>query len=136
MSLRIECYSCHIFFYFFFFLMIRRPPISTRTATLFPYTTLFLSVLHNGNTILLSKKGAFFHEPRKIHRPRQGLPPGGADDRDPHESPADFARTCRQGLARRQSGHGRGPERAQRQIGRAACRERVGQYLEIWRVAG
>src|SRR3546814_19335843 len=27
----------------FFFLMIRRPPRSTRTATLFPYTTLFRS---------------------------------------------------------------------------------------------
>src|SRR3546814_10418281 len=30
-------------FIFFFFLMIRRPPISTRTDTLFPYTTLFRS---------------------------------------------------------------------------------------------
>src|SRR3546814_14573967 len=30
---------------FFFFLMIRRPPISTRTDTLFPYTTLFRSPL-------------------------------------------------------------------------------------------
>src|SRR3546814_2158866 len=30
-------------FSFFFFLMIRRPPISTRTDTLFPYTTLFRS---------------------------------------------------------------------------------------------
>src|SRR3546814_19502697 len=29
----------------FFFLMIRRPPRSTRTATLFPYTTLFRSDL-------------------------------------------------------------------------------------------
>src|SRR3546814_13237878 len=29
--------------YLFFFLMIRRPPISTRTDTLFPYTTLFRS---------------------------------------------------------------------------------------------
>src|SRR3546814_9055803 len=29
----------------FFFLMIRRPPISTRTDTLFPYTTLFRSSL-------------------------------------------------------------------------------------------
>src|SRR3546814_18241503 len=28
---------------FFFFLMIRRPPSSTRTHTLFPYTTLFRS---------------------------------------------------------------------------------------------
>src|SRR3546814_13680305 len=36
-----------IFFYlcFFFFLMIRRPPRSTRTDTLFPYTTLFRSKL-------------------------------------------------------------------------------------------
>src|SRR3546814_12408815 len=30
-------------FLFFFFLMIRRPPRSTRTDTLFPYTTLFRS---------------------------------------------------------------------------------------------
>src|SRR3546814_7962679 len=31
--------------YVFFFLMIRRPPRSTRTDTLFPYTTLFRSPL-------------------------------------------------------------------------------------------
>src|SRR3546814_15658636 len=31
---------------FFFFLMIRRPPRSTRTDTLFPYTTLFRSAFH------------------------------------------------------------------------------------------
>src|SRR3546814_16585578 len=30
--------------FLFFFLMIRRPPRSTRTDTLFPYTTLFRSV--------------------------------------------------------------------------------------------
>src|SRR3546814_12498314 len=29
--------------WFFFFLMLRRPPRSTRTDTLFPYTTLFRS---------------------------------------------------------------------------------------------
>src|SRR3546814_13536808 len=29
-----------MYFWFFFFLMIRRPPRSTRTNTLFPYTTL------------------------------------------------------------------------------------------------
>src|SRR3546814_14012882 len=34
---------------FFFFLMIRRPPRSTRTDTLFPYTTLFRSVLETVN---------------------------------------------------------------------------------------
>src|SRR3546814_14670451 len=33
---------------FFFFLMIRRPPRSTRTDTLFPYTTLFRSVWSMG----------------------------------------------------------------------------------------
>src|SRR3546814_19432742 len=31
------------YFFFFFFLMIRPPPRSTRTDTLFPYTTLFRS---------------------------------------------------------------------------------------------
>src|SRR3546814_14356800 len=30
----------YILYFFFFFLMIRRPPRSTRTDTLFPYTTL------------------------------------------------------------------------------------------------
>src|SRR3546814_2675395 len=32
-----------LFIFFFFFLMIRPPPRSTRTDTLFPYTTLFRS---------------------------------------------------------------------------------------------
>src|SRR3546814_2506384 len=36
------CFICYCSF--FFFLMIRRPPRSTRTDTLFPYTTLFRSV--------------------------------------------------------------------------------------------
>src|SRR3546814_364489 len=36
--------SCLLLFLSFFFLMIRRPPRSTRTDTLFPYTTLFRSV--------------------------------------------------------------------------------------------
>src|SRR3546814_7909764 len=35
------------FICFFFFLMIRRPPRSTRTDTLFPYTTLFRSTDHD-----------------------------------------------------------------------------------------
>src|SRR3546814_12778014 len=33
-----------LYFQFVFFLMIRRPPRSTRTDTLFPYTTLFRSL--------------------------------------------------------------------------------------------
>src|SRR3546814_21119295 len=39
---------------FFFFLMIRRPPRSTRTDTLFPYTTLFRSP---GDEVLYSQHG-------------------------------------------------------------------------------
>src|SRR3546814_18878309 len=37
-------YLIHCLIIFFFFLMIRRPPRSTRTDTLFPYTTLFRSL--------------------------------------------------------------------------------------------
>src|SRR3546814_13184581 len=41
-----EFYGCVVaVLYIFFFLMIRRPPRSTRTDTLFPYTTLFRSGL-------------------------------------------------------------------------------------------
>src|SRR3546814_2871301 len=39
--------------YLFFFLMIRRPPRSTRTDTLFPYTTLFRSHLVIGPLLRL-----------------------------------------------------------------------------------
>src|SRR3546814_19083988 len=38
-----RCGNCLWYCYHFFFLMIRRPPRSTRTDTLFPYTTLFRS---------------------------------------------------------------------------------------------
>src|SRR3546814_12816606 len=37
------CSPEHSYIFFCFFLMIRRPPRSTRTDTLFPYTTLFRS---------------------------------------------------------------------------------------------
>src|SRR3546814_14200691 len=37
------CLYVLVFYLFVFFLMIRRPPRSTRTDTLFPYTTLFRS---------------------------------------------------------------------------------------------
>src|SRR3546814_13265486 len=41
-----ESTCCELFDLWCFFLMIRRPPRSTRTDTLFPYTTLFRSVPH------------------------------------------------------------------------------------------
>src|SRR3546814_13068985 len=40
---------------FVFFLMIRRPPRSTRTDTLFPYTTLFRSALLSAGTKALDE---------------------------------------------------------------------------------
>src|SRR3546814_6740908 len=51
--------------FLFFFLRIRRPPRSTRTDTLFPYTTLFRSdaeyvvrVLHRSSSHLVRRRAA------------------------------------------------------------------------------
>src|SRR3546814_12179009 len=41
-------------FWFFFFLMLLRPPRSTRTDTLFPYTTLFRSGRNRAHAQTLS----------------------------------------------------------------------------------
>src|SRR3546814_20110807 len=41
-------YTLSYYLLCFFFLIIRRPPRSTRTDTLFPYTTLFRSGKHGG----------------------------------------------------------------------------------------
>src|SRR3546814_15610101 len=41
-----------------FFLMIRRPPRSTRTDTLFPYTTLFRSALEREKGFVISSGDA------------------------------------------------------------------------------
>src|SRR3546814_13604948 len=41
--------TCMCMYCCFFFLMIRRPPRSTRTDTLFPYTTLFRSTITRWN---------------------------------------------------------------------------------------
>src|SRR3546814_11212000 len=43
LTVRVSFLAISHFSSFFFFLMIRRPPRSTRTDTLFPYTTLFRS---------------------------------------------------------------------------------------------
>src|SRR3546814_8608307 len=45
MCLMILCLVYCTLFFCFFFLMIRRPPRSTRTDTLFPYTTLFRAAM-------------------------------------------------------------------------------------------
>src|SRR3546814_12887519 len=49
-----------LFRLFFFFLMIRRPPRSTRTDTLFPYTTLFRSLAAHWNPTALDANLGFY----------------------------------------------------------------------------
>src|SRR3546814_16035160 len=53
--------------YLVFFLMIRRPPRSTRTDTLFPYTTLFRSGRHVG----LRSHGVLDRPFHRIEMPRR-----------------------------------------------------------------
>src|SRR3546814_19729472 len=107
-----------------FFLMIRRPPRSTRTDTLFPYTTLFrsldsksfISALSrlSGDTIFVSrsplrKAGDDFYSIQDI-TPEQGASSAGecvVRIRNVENVADDFAQ----------------------EIGRASCRERVCQYV-------
>src|SRR3546814_12233930 len=62
-------------FLFVFFLMIRRPPRSTRTDTLFPYTTLFRSARRalQGRAHLVDRAGIRAHAERTV-RPYHRLP--------------------------------------------------------------
>src|SRR3546814_12802546 len=70
---------------FLFFLMIRRPPRSTRTDTLFPYTTLFRSL----EALPDHSVDAIFADPPcnlqlggTLHRPDQSLVDAVDDDWD------------------------------------------------------
>src|SRR3546814_11475542 len=110
----------------FFFLMIRRPPRSTRTDTLFPYTTLFRSdrllpqpLPHLGGGVDDRKlaRGLFApFVPRGGKRPV--APQLGGEQRD----------TPRFGPPRIVVAH---PRTAApfREIGNASCRERVVQSV-------
>src|SRR3546814_13780663 len=108
--------------------MIRRPPRSTRTDTLFPYTTLFRS---NGREIVLAyaEPGAVLGEIALLDGGERtasviatsagtALQLGRNAMRDFVTSHPDFAWSLMQQLARRL-----------RKIGRASCRERVCQYV-------
>src|SRR3546814_12465359 len=128
----------------FFFLMIRRPPRSTRTDTLFPYTTLFRShradrCLYRHRRYRTRRWHALLHSAllRWRARPRRQAPQAHADRRG----------AAHLGLRRRldDAGHrdaARPPRRGDlrgelyadathgdvRQIGRASCRERECKY--------
>src|SRR3546814_15543873 len=72
----------------FFFLMIRRPPRSTRTDTLFPYTTLFRSLALMRRQRLLQPLDRAEHRVAAQRRvgielgQRADQAPGGAERRD------------------------------------------------------
>src|SRR3546814_9823851 len=67
--------------------MIRRPPRSTRTDTLFPYTTLFRSSQHRRHAVgadQMPRADRHQHRPRLCHappRPRAPAPVAVGDDR-------------------------------------------------------
>src|SRR3546814_17208028 len=71
---------CLLWFFYcdficFFFLMIRRPPRSTRTDTLFPYTTLFRS--HDLRVVRQAGRESLGGRRRRGHGPCQ---PGGSEE--------------------------------------------------------
>src|SRR3546814_17792276 len=109
-----------------FFLMIRRPPRSTRTDTLFPYTTLFRSRdlrswRLRSETVVRRRGRARGQELQPVLRGLEYQSPAIAGDgvgllEEPQEV---AARQRRQGAARAQH----------EENGRAACRERVWQYV-------
>src|SRR3546814_15195519 len=69
---------CHYVVCFVFFLRIRRPPGSTRTDTLFPYTTLFRSCRQHGKRTGKQTRG--YRVPCRQHVPRDGKNDDRADD--------------------------------------------------------
>src|SRR3546814_11078864 len=79
------CFGLYLYFYasYFFFLMIRRPPRSTRTDTLFPYTTLFRSQLRSTLSACISLTA--------LARTRSGA----ADQNDPNASNILYQKTTR-----------------------------------------
>src|SRR3546814_14704549 len=114
---------------YFFFLMIRRPPRSTRTDTLFPYTTLFRSVVglalvgdHLGAVAVGDGAAVAVAE-------AQRLLAGVGEGADAHRA-FDDARVGRPGPGARRAGlqvlaavGERGPPHGGRRVGLAADRE-------------
>src|SRR3546814_19307892 len=104
---------------FFFFLMIRRPPRSTRTDTLFPYTTLFRSQVVGLRRTVLDSKTPAWNWMKKARSGSTNI----ADQ--PAKASMQWA-TLPIAYSLRQSPFVRG---RLLQIGRASCRERVCQYV-------
>src|SRR3546814_14117040 len=99
--------------------MVRRPPRSTRTDTLFPYPTLFLSWVSS------PRKNRFMPAPLSLLQQRRSVPSRQLGAPAPDEAILHELLEA----AIRVPDHGKlVPFRLIRQIGRASCRERVCQY--------
>src|SRR3546814_1391026 len=59
-----------------FFLMIRRPPISTRTDTLFPYTTLFRSLVRRECPSTADRPATSLRDSTRANDPEADALPG------------------------------------------------------------
>src|SRR3546814_11600555 len=117
-------------FFVFFFLMIRRPPRSTRTDTLFPYTTLFRSApVRRGRQPPQENSMALLSRPLR-HTLAAALALAAAPAFAQGDSP--YSNTVFFGARLTDAGYFRpvllqvvGPSAT----GRASCRERVSQYV-------
>src|SRR3546814_11093424 len=135
-----------IIYFFFFFLMIRRPPRSTRTDTLFPYTTLFRSVEptlapDDAEDVPAVERrgqygfGALMHivrrRPAEMQRAEYAVldPAGAVVARDAQIHRFQYVDLARRGPGAITRVIGQHPDRGPCQIGRASWRERVCQYV-------
>src|SRR3546814_17476690 len=115
-----------MYFCIFFFLMIRRPPRSTRTDTLFPYTTLFRSVRelqHQPGAEDADSRGAFLDEERSGEEHALAAPSGTRlrflDDIGPHRRAEDERRDAAAGVDDDQPEQQRHQQRsAERRVGK------------------
>src|SRR3546814_19945221 len=112
-----------------FFLMIRRPPRSTRTDTLFPYTTLFRSAeceaLQHAEQNDDDRRRDADARRRRNHADAGGCDAHQGDgDEESIFTPEPVAEEAEQHRPQ-------GPEAEtdREEIGRASCRERVCQYV-------
>src|SRR3546814_14410131 len=109
--------------------MIRRPPRSTRTDTLFPYTTLFRSVEQHFNMInrrVGQNAVAKIEDMGPILEGGENIFHSGLQC----STASDESQRIKIALYRKPHGqNGVCPMRINSQIGRASCRERVCQYV-------
>src|SRR3546814_1051902 len=88
----------------FFFLMIRRPPRSTRTDTLFPYTTLFRSRTP-GRQCRSEARDDRSRNRGEPGRTREGAVARGQRDEQEHRQPAEARRAEGKAEGRRSEEH-------------------------------